>query len=104
MSDSETESSDEENLMTEVQSDPKYYGAGDNGELGAQSYERVVPANFAADSDDIFMRSMIQNFAVEGQNKDGSPNGNFFMTQSAAKQAEKEILATHKGIKGEALE
>lgn len=80
MSDSETESSDEENLMTEIQGDPEYYGAGDNGEIGAKEYTRVIPPRFAADSDDIFMRSMITNFAVEGQNKDGSPNGDFWMT------------------------
>ena len=90
--------------MTEIDGEPKYFGAGDSGEKGADSYERVVPPRFAADSDDIFMRSMITNFAVEGQNKDGSPNGDFWMTESAAKQAEKEILATHKGIKGDALE
>ena len=59
MSDSETESSDEENLMTEIDGEPKYYTAGDHGELGADAYERVIPPRFSADSDDIFMRSMI---------------------------------------------
>ena len=38
----------------------EYFHAGEHGQLGAKEYERVVPARFASDDDDIFMRSMIQ--------------------------------------------
>jgi hypothetical protein len=37
----------------------EYFHAGEHGQLGAKEYKRVVPARFAADDDDIFMRSMI---------------------------------------------
>ena len=49
------------------------------------------------------MRSMIGNYAVEGTNEDGSPNGQFMMTESTATAAAEEVLATHKGLKGDAL-
>ena len=52
--------------MTSKDDPPEFYHSGDNGELGASEYKRVVPARFAADSDDIFMRSMIENYALEG--------------------------------------
>jgi len=39
-------------------------------------YDRVVPENFSADKDDLLMRSIITNYAVEGKLADGSgPNG-----------------------------
>merc|ERR1712146_408731 len=55
-------------------------------------YERVVTAHFSADSDDIFMRSMIKKYAVEertdsetlddGTKIGGEPTGKFWMTKS----------------------
>ena len=44
---------------------PTFFLAGEHGQIGAGEYERVVPAIFSADSDDIFMRSMISNYAME---------------------------------------
>ena len=66
-------------------------------------YERVVPSRFSADSDDIFMRSMISKYALEGQNKDDSPDGTFWMNEATARAAASEVLGTHKGLKGAAL-
>jgi len=71
--------------------------------LGEGGYQRVTTPRFASDSDDIFMRSMIENYAMEGKNKDGSPNGQFWMTEALTKAATSEVLATHKGIKGAEL-
>ena len=68
---------------------------GDHGELGAMAYERVTTARFAADSDDIFMRSMIEQYAQEHKNKDGSPNGVFTMSESSAMAAATESLVTN---------
>ena len=59
---------------------------------------------FSADSDDVFMRSMIMNYAQEHKNFDGSPNGSFTMTEAAAGAAAREVLATHKGMSGAGLE
>merc|ERR550514_1479009 len=54
---------------------------------GESGYERITPARFAADSDDIFMRSMIEQYAQEHKNKDGSPNGVFSMSEGSARAA-----------------
>ena len=60
----------------------------DGAELGF--YERVIPARFKEDTDDIFMRSMIKKYAVEertdteiledGTKIGGDPTGKFWMT------------------------
>ena len=68
------------------------------------SYERNVTPRFAEDTDDIFMRSMIKTYANEKKNKDGSPSGNFIMTEGAARAAASEVLETHKGLTGAAKE
>ena len=77
------------------------------------NYERVTTPNFSADSDDIFMRSMIDTYAVEertdtvthddGTKSGGEPTGKFWMNQAGALSASKEVLGTHKGLSGEAL-
>merc|ERR1719337_233572 len=65
-----------------------------NAELGR--YERVTTARFSADSDDIFMRSMIENYALEGkkcdEDEDGkpincAPDGTFWMNESSFSKA-----------------
>ena len=76
-------------------------------------YERVVTSHFSADSDDIFMRSMIKKYAVEertdsetlddGTKIGGEPTGKFWMTKSTTLAASKEVLNTHKGLSGGAL-
>ena len=77
-------------------------------------YERVVTSHFSADSDDIFMRSMIEQYALEERTKvvehddglktGGEPSGKFWMNQAAANAAAKEVLATHKGLSGKLLD
>lgn len=47
---------------------------------------------------------MLNNYAVEGTNEDGSPNGTFWMSEATAEAASTEVLATHKGLSGAALE
>ena len=81
----------------------EYFLAGEHGQLGAREYERVVPARFSADSDDIFMRSMIQNYAMEEKTADGVPSGRFWMNESITRAAAREVLETHKGLSGSKL-
>merc|ERR1711907_552977 len=82
---------------TKLSGDPTpAYNAWESVKDGAKDgkYERVVTANFAADADDIFMRSMITKYAVEartdtetlddGTKIGGEPTGKFWMTQSTA--------------------
>ena len=45
-----------------------YFEARDNGTGPLdKKYERVLPVQFADGSDDLFMRSMIMNYAREGR-------------------------------------
>merc|ERR1712166_1129627 len=43
-----------------------------------------------------YERSMIMNYAREGKNADGSPNGLFTMTEAQTRGASAEVLGTHK--------
>ena len=63
-------------------------------------YLRATTARFAEDTDDIFMRSMIEQYSFESKNKDGSPTGSFYMTPATTKAAASEVLTTHKGLTG----
>ena len=80
------------------------YMPGQSGKLGGGVYDRAVPARFSADSDDIFMRSVISSYAREGADKDGTPTGVFYLKESDSKALAGEVLATHKSIKGAALD
>ena len=111
MSSSSSSSDDEAN----VQLGGDYFVPGDSGAIGAVAYERVITPRFSSDSDDIFMRSMIENYANEAKtpkvtaadgtvtDAGGEPTGSFWMTKSAAMSAAREVLATHKGLTGGAL-
>merc|ERR1719158_2699272 len=61
------------------------------------------PARFSAGSDDLFMRSVVNNYSTEGKNEDGSGNGVFTMNEGQAKALAGEVLGTHKKITGDAL-
>merc|ERR1712048_1060055 len=67
-----------------------------------KGYERAVTPRFDADTDDIFMRSMIKTYALEKKNYDGSPSGAFIMNEAGARAAAMEVLETHKGLSGAA--
>ena len=61
----------------------------EDGQLGEGGYNREVPEHFGGDSHsnpngDTFMRSVLKEFAHEGKNKDGSPNGKFTVDRSGA--------------------
>lgn len=77
-------------------------------------YERVITPRFSADTDDIFMRSMIATYAHEeksevvehdnGTKTGGEPTGKFWMSKDDATLAAREVLGTHKGLGGDALD
>jgi hypothetical protein len=95
----------------ELDPSPAYYTPFDHE---ATYYERVTTPRFSADSDDIFMRSMIEAYALEERNKviehddglktGGEPNGKFWMNQATTLAAAKEVLGTHKGLSGKLLD
>ena len=41
----------------------------------------AAPARFMGDSDDLFMRSVINSYSSEGADGDGAPNGVFTMSE-----------------------
>ena len=79
----------------------------------AHYYERVTTPRFSQDGDDIFMRSMIEQYALEektkvvehddGTKSGGEPTGKFWMDFNTSKAAASEVLGTHKGLSGAAL-
>jgi len=108
-SDSSDSDSDAENVMFPV------YNAWESEAGGAENghYERVITPNFAASSDDIFMRSMIANYAQEERTKfvteedgtktGGEPTGRFWIPKGEAMKISNEVLGTHKGLSGDML-
>merc|ERR1712083_848590 len=105
-SDDDSSDSDEETVQLKG---GDYYTVADDGKAMNGAYERVTTARFSADSDDIFMRSMIENYALEAKSCDDdgancSPSGNFWMNESNSRAASAEVLNTHKGLSGDALQ
>ena len=71
---------------------------------GAPKYDREMPVHFESKhDDDMFMNSMIEKYAYEGRNKDGSKNGKFYLDKEQGFRAAQEIVATHLGLTGDAL-
>ena len=80
----------------------------------AHYYERITTPRFSQDGDDIFMRSMIEQYALEEKSKivehddgtktGGEPTGKFWMDYNTSKAAASEVLGTHKGLHGAALQ
>ena len=81
----------------------EYFLPNHDGMIGAGGYERKLPLRFASDEDDIFMRSMIENYALEQKTKEGAPSGKFWMNEATTRAATSEVLETHKGLKAEDL-
>ena len=104
-------SSDDEDLQTS--SDARF----DTFPVGLDKstlYERVITPRFSQDTDDLFMRSMIATYAHEekseikehddGTKTGGEPTGRFWMSKEDAMSAAREVLNTHKGLQGGALD
>ena len=104
---SDSDSGDDEAVQTTFDSFPV-------GLDKSTLYERVITPRFSADTDDIFMRSMITTYAHEeksevvehddGTKTGGEPTGRFWMNKDDATLAAKEVLGTHKGLSGDALD
>ena len=118
---SDSESDDDEQANAQINADKvidknPIYNAWESVKDGAPDgkYERVVTPHFASDSDDIFMRSMITKYAHEkrtpieelddGTKIGGEPTGSFWLSKKSMMRAAKEVLGTHKGLSGGALD
>jgi hypothetical protein len=78
----------------------EFFQPGQHEMLGGGGYERQTPSRFAADSDDIFMRSMIEQYALEQKTKEGYPSGKFWMDEASTRAAAAEVLETNCNMKG----
>ena len=78
----------------------EFFKAGDSGMVGANPYERQVPAHFSGENlgDDNFMRSVHEKYALEGKNKDGTPNGKFWLDRGNASACAMEVLTNNMGM------
>ena len=110
---SESESSDSDDEALQTTADARF----DTFPVaydGTHFYERQITPMFSQDTDDIFMRSMIKTYAHEEKSKveehddgtktGGEPTGKFWMNKEDTLSAAKEVLATHKGLGGAALD
>lgn len=82
----EEEDAPEDELNIQIETEDYFTAAMDgHGGLGEPVYERVIPKKYL-DTDghdgDKFMASIIKNYALEGKNDDGSPNGKFYMDRA----------------------
>merc|ERR1712178_576594 len=75
----------------------------EQGQLGGKPYERDIPAHFSGDTDDLFMRSVFKNYALEGKDDSNKPTGKFILDEVQAKALASEVLDTHKGLSGAKL-
>ena len=67
--------------------------------LGVE-YTRNLPENYNEESQNRFMYLILTNFALEGKNADGSPNGVFKMDEKQTKRASKMIIQKYKHLEG----
>ena len=112
-SESDTDSSSSDDEDVQAHSDVRF----DTIPVGfdkSNYYERQITPMFSKDTDDLFMRSMIATYAHEekspvvdqpdGSKTGGEPIGKFWMNKEDATSAAKEVLSTHKGLTGAALD
>merc|ERR1711934_402104 len=110
-SSSDSDSSDDEDLQTTADARFDTFPVGMDKSI---VYERVITPRFSQDTDDLFMRSMIANYAHEekseikehddGTKSGGEPTGRFWMNKEDAMSAAREVLNTHKGLGGAGLD
>lgn len=69
--------------------------------IGSEKYpERKMPERFDTEADDRLMNSLIKTYAIEGQ-KDGKPDGHFYLNRSGMEAVSKEVAQTHLKLTGE---
>jgi len=61
------------------------------------------PSRFSGDSDDLFMRSVYDNYSSEGKDDDDKLTGVFTINEAQGRALSQEVLRTHKGISGDAF-
>jgi len=52
---------------------------------------------YAEDKSDLLMRSLIENYALEGRGDDGKPTGTFYMDYKGMYKVGEEVVRSHFG-------
>ena len=82
--DSDSDSDDEQDVQIDQIDN---FAAWESEHGSAEGYERVVPDRFSEERDDTFMKSLIENYAIEMKDKNGKATGNFFFDKKSAQAA-----------------
>jgi hypothetical protein len=74
-----------------------------DGQTYNNYYDKVVPDHFTQEKDDGLMRSLINNYSVEGQTN-GTPNGHFYLTKDSVDDVSREVVKTHLGMSSDSAD
>ena len=67
-------------------------------------YVRVFPSQYDEDTENKFMRTVIDKFALEKKAEDGKPTGKFFMNKKLTQELGREVVEKSKNIHGKELD
>ena len=83
----------------------EFFQAGDQGMTpNGVEYIRTFPAQFDEDTENKFMRKVIDEFALEKKTDKGQPSGVFVMNKATTKAMAKEVVARVKKLEGKELD
>ena len=80
-------------IKDEIDHSNEYYAAGDQGMTpNGVEYIRTFPAQFDEDSDNMFMKKVIDEYALEKKTDKGQPSGVFRLDKKNAMSLGKELI------------
>ena len=94
-----------DHINLQLADDEQYYAAGDQGMTpNGVEYVRTMPEQFNEDSDNKFMRKIIDEYALEQKTPKGQPSGVFKMDKKQTIAASKWIVGKVKKMEGKDLD
>ena len=111
-SESESGSDSEDDIVNvqltgdaDVDHSDEFFAAGDQGMTpNGVEYVRTFPDQYSEESENKFMRGILENYALEKKNTKGEPTGVFRMDRKQTMAASKEVVSKHKGMQGKDLD
>ena len=94
-----------EHTLLQLRDDNQYYQAGDQGMTpNGIEYVRQFPEMFNEETEEKFMRTVIDQYALEKKNDKGQPSGKFYMNEKLSKELAQEVVRRAKKLEGKELE